>query len=81
MLVAIPMTIADWRLNPSGVFRNEQGTHWSVVAETALSWFWPVAILGFVASVATHVLIKRRLAKRYGAPLGGKGREIRSDNH
>ena len=58
MLVAIPMTVVDWRLNPSGIFQNEQGTHWAVVAETALSWFWPVAVLALVVSVAIHVLTR-----------------------
>lgn len=59
LLVAIPMTVADWRLNPSGIFHNEQDTQWTVVAETALSWFWPVALLALIVSVAIHVRIAR----------------------
>lgn len=63
LLVAIPMTVADWRLNPSGIFHNEQGTEWSVIAETAISWFWPVALLALIVSVAIHVLIARMRAR------------------
>ena len=59
LLVAIPVTIADWRLNPSGVFHNEQGTDWAIVAETLISWFWPVALPVLVATVVIHSLIGR----------------------
>ena len=54
LLVSVPMTIMDWRLNPSGLFRNEQGTDWNIVLETALSWFWPVALPVLVATVIVH---------------------------
>ena len=63
LLVAIPMTVADWRLNPSNLFHDTQGTQWSVVAETALSWFWPVTFLALIVSVAINVLIARMRAR------------------
>lgn len=59
LLVSIPMTIADWRLNPSGIFYDEQGTNWAIVAETVLSWFWPVALIVLVATVFVHSWISR----------------------
>ena len=42
MVVAVIMTYHDWQLNPSGIFHNEDGTHWPVVWETALSWLLPI---------------------------------------
>ena len=59
LIVAVPMTIADWRLNPSGIFRDEQGTNWPIVAETAFSWFWPAASVAFVVTVLIHAWVSR----------------------
>lgn len=59
LLVAIPMTVSDWRLNPAGIFHDEQGTDWTIVAETAFSWFWPVALLVLVLTVIIHSWITR----------------------
>jgi hypothetical protein len=53
------MTIANWRLNPSGIFHDEQGTDWTIVAETALSWFWPVALVTLVTTVIVHSWVSR----------------------
>ena len=59
LLVSIPATIADWRLNPSGIFHDELGTNWPIVAETAISWFWPVALIALVATVICHSWLVR----------------------
>lgn len=59
LIAAVPTTLADWRLNPSGIFRNDQGTDWIIVAETALSWYWPVALVALVATVIVHFWIFR----------------------
>ena len=59
LLVAVPLTIADWRLNPTGIFHDEDGTDWAVVAETALSWFWPVALIALIVTVAAHAWLSR----------------------
>ena len=59
LIAAVPMTIADWRLNPSGIFRTEHGTNWTIVAETAFSWFWPVALVVLVVTVIVHSWIPR----------------------
>ena len=50
LVVATVATLLDWRLNPGGIFHDAAGTNWAVVAETAMSWFLPVALL--VAAVA-----------------------------
>lgn len=54
MAVAAYFTVADWKLNPGGIFHDENGTRWSVVLETAFSWFLPVALLVFVVVTALH---------------------------
>ncbi len=59
LIVAGSMTFVDWRLNPSGMFHNEQGTNWTIVSETALSWFWPVALLAFATTTIIHFSISR----------------------
>jgi hypothetical protein len=57
VLVSATMTFLDWRLNPTGLFHGEQGTHWRVVAETALSWFWPVALIAAVLTILVQLAI------------------------
>lgn len=44
-VVASLATFRDWRLNPGGLFRGPAATHWSVVAETWVSWFGPTLLL------------------------------------
>lgn len=63
LLVSVPITIADWRLNPAGIFHNEYGTDWAVVAETAISWFWPVALIATIVTVAIQTWLARVRAK------------------
>ena len=57
--VGAVMSIVDWRLNPGGVFRDSQGTNWDVVVETALSWFFPVALASFVVATIGLFLLRR----------------------
>lgn len=54
LVVASAMTILDWRLNPGGIFHNEQGTDWDVVTATAVSWFAPV---GAAATILVSVVL------------------------
>lgn len=57
LLVSISMTIADWRINPSGLFHNQHGTDWAIVFETAFSWFWPVSLTAFLLAVVIHAWV------------------------
>ena len=43
----------------SGIFHDEQGTAWGVVAETAVSWFWPVALIALILALPINLLIVR----------------------
>ena len=41
LVLTLIVTLWDWLENPSQIFHGAGGTHWGVVAETALSWFLP----------------------------------------
>jgi hypothetical protein len=60
LIVAAGFTFADWRLNPAGIFHNDEGTDWEIVFETALSWFWPVALIVLILTVILHLWISRQ---------------------
>lgn len=60
IVVALVMTALDWRLNPSGIFHQEHGTHWPFVFETAISWFIPVFLLVGVLTWVVLFLIGRQ---------------------
>ena len=57
MVVSSAMTYQDWCLNPGGIFHSEsQGTQWSFVWDTWISWFLPVTLAGAItASVALYL--------------------------
>lgn len=54
LCVAAAFTIADWKLNPGGIFHDAMGTQWRLVLETGLSWFLPVGLLVFSAVTTFH---------------------------
>ena len=56
-VLAMVMTYADWRLNPGGIFRGEQGTEWAIVWETLFSWFVPTIPAAVILSVAILFLV------------------------
>lgn len=59
LAAAIP-TALDWYRNWSGLFRNDSGTNWSIVFETWLSWFWPLALVAIPCAVVAHMIMRRR---------------------
>lgn len=63
LAVAATMTFLDWRANPGGIFHGADHTNWSVVLETALSWFVPTAGIVSVLSAMRQYLIARRKRK------------------
>lgn len=63
LAVAAVMAYLDWRLNPSGIYRDETGTHWDFVFETAWSWFLPVALIASAGAIVVHSWISRAFRK------------------
>lgn len=64
VLVASAMSFVDWRINPGGVFRDEQGTRWLIVGETWLSWFVPVALAAAAMLAPLVTFLSRRRRRR-----------------
>lgn len=58
LIVALVMTFLDWRLNPGGIFRGDTGTDWARVAETAGSWFYPIAAAAGAVLVPVLLLFR-----------------------
>jgi len=56
-LLAAGMSFIDWRKNPSGIFRNGDGTNWGFVLDTFNSWFWPSLLLLLPLSATIAVAI------------------------
>ena len=55
-------SVIDWRANPGGIFRDETGTYWGVVADTFLSWFMPAFWFCFLLAVPVVWIWRRRVA-------------------
>ena len=55
LIVAVIAAWLDWRLNPSGIYHNADGTNWRFVWDTAVSWFVPTT--SYVTLIALGVLV------------------------
>ncbi len=56
-ILTLIITIWEWIENPSGIFHNENGTNWSFVYDTAISWFVPTFVNVTVISAIIYFLI------------------------
>jgi hypothetical protein len=66
ILITLIFTLLDWVRNFSEVFRDQSGTHWPMVYETAISWFVPGFIyLTLLASLGHLALSGLRLMFRW----------------
>jgi hypothetical protein len=65
-VVTIAVVVWEWLENPGGVFRNELGTNWKFISDTAISWFAPTFIYLTLIASAAHLAwwIVRRQRKR-----------------
>jgi len=68
VLITVVVCLQEWIENPGGIFRDERGTRWHFVRDTAVSWFVPTvsvtAPLGLGAALVRSLL--RRPARRPG---------------
>ena len=62
-LVTLIVVIWEWLENPGGIFRNEAGTNWKFIFDTAISWFVPTFI--YVAVIASALHLAWYFVKRY----------------
>lgn len=62
--VTLFMVAWEWLENPGGIFRDEAGTNWQFMLDTAVSWFVPTliytAIIASAFRLAWSVLVRRR---------------------
>ena len=56
-VLAMVMTFADWRLNPGGIFHGDQGTNWTIVWDTLVSWFVPTVPVAVILAIAVLFLV------------------------
>lgn len=58
---AVTLFITAWELieNPGGIFRNDAGTRWAFVYDTAISWFVPTFLWAFVCVAIARYLWRR----------------------
>ncbi len=73
IVVTTVVTLWEWIENPGGIFRDDEGTRWNFVYDTAISWFLPT--LGYGAFIATAILLVvwalRALIRRYSDSYSG----------
>ena len=68
-MVSIPLGVAiaiasiatwiDWSKNPGGIFHDSAGTSWTIVLETAISWFFPVLLVAAIGQAIWTVASNR----------------------
>lgn len=56
-LATLIFTGWDWWSNPGGIFRDETGTSWQFVYETAISWFVPTFLYVAVLAALLHLCV------------------------
>ena len=55
LVVTSFFTLWAWLSNPGGIFRDEAGTNWQFVVETAMSWFIPTFVAVTVIAGLAHL--------------------------
>lgn len=61
-ILAATMSLIDWRENPTGIFRNDEGTNWNFVWDTFQSWFWP-SLIGLAPVLSAASLLYKAALK------------------
>ena len=56
LTVTLIIVVWEWLENPGGIFRDENGTNWNFILDTAISWFVPTFILVGIIASAAHLL-------------------------
>ncbi|MGI9265524.1 MAG: hypothetical protein ACR2QU_11395 [Gammaproteobacteria bacterium] len=57
LLVTAFVTAWEWIENPGGIFRDEAGTNWQFVYDTAISWLLPTFLYVAMASAIVHLMV------------------------
>jgi len=73
-LVTTVFTTNDWVRNYGDIFRDTTGTNWTIVSETAVSWFVPSFIYITLLATLGH-LIGSRIRLLYREYISNKSDE------
>jgi hypothetical protein len=68
LLITALFTTLDWARNFGGIFQNESGTNWTIVYETALSWFAPSLLLISLIATIGHLVFKGLIQNKGNTP-------------
>lgn len=53
--VTVFVTTWEWLENPGGIFRDEAGTNWRFIRDTAISWLLPTFVYSAAIGAAVSV--------------------------
>ena len=53
--VTVIVVVWEWLENPGGIFRNEFGTNWNFVFDTAISWFVPTFVYATLIAAGLQI--------------------------
>lgn len=56
VLTTALFTAMDWARNSGGIFRDSSGTDWSIVYDTAASWFVPTLVYVTILAGLGHLV-------------------------
>ncbi|MBK1879560.1 hypothetical protein [Pelagicoccus mobilis] len=64
LILSIWVTFYEWKEDPAGIFRGENGTNWNFVFDTFNSWFWPslISVAPIAVGLAVGIALLRRFA-------------------
>lgn len=56
-IVTLVITVWEWVENPGGIFYDGNSTQWSMLYDTAISWFVPTLLYAAIAATIGHLSI------------------------
>lgn len=64
LVLSIVFTGWNWIENPGGIFRDDTGVSWDIVADTAMSWLVPAFWYSFPVASIFHFFVRRLIERR-----------------
>lgn len=62
--VTLFMVAWEWLENPGGIFRDETGTNWQFILDTAVSWFIPTFVYASVIASIIRMIWTAIVSRR-----------------
>ena len=74
--VSLLVVVTELVENPSGIFRDEQGWHWNLVWDLAVSWFVPTFAIAATVGAGVGLVLGLVLRLRGGPPKAERDRPL-----